>query len=127
MLENQTYPLSFLFVLLTVSAVGLAIFGCVVPVLAEDGGNAVRLLSMFSLGGAAGGVVGVFMGCYHIDRWSGVFICGLLGAVIGAPTTCLFFADTNSFPRLLTSQMVGAAWILFLAALLRFGIRKETE
>ena len=125
MRQNRTYPLYFLFVLVTVCAVAVTMLTHVLPALASAGPR--TTIKTLITGGVAGAVLGMIMGAYRIDRGMGILVCANLGLVIGGLVTLLFHVDADAFPRLIASQVGGAVLIVFLAALLRFGIRNETE
>ena len=125
--HHKTYPLSFLFVLVTICAVGAGILANLISAFngATIGTN--QLQQTLVAGGFCGAILGFIMGCYRVDRGSGIFICGALGTMIGAVATCLYHVPADAFAKLLAAQIGGAVLILFLAAILRFGIRKDTE
>lgn len=125
MRENKTYPLYFLFVLVTVCAVAIAMLTHILPALGNIGID--TILGTAIIGGVAGAALGLIMGAYRIDRGMGILVCGNLGLIIGSFVTLLFHVDSEAFPQLVASQVGGAVLIVFLAAILRFGIRNETE
>lgn len=127
MSEKKTYPLSFLFVIVTICAVIIAMFVTFLPALYDASVGKHVFAGAFLWGGLAGGILGMIMGCYRINRGYGVLICGVLGVLVGSTTTCLVLVDADSFPRLVTSQVGGSVLIVFLAALVRFGVRKEND
>jgi hypothetical protein len=124
MRENRTYPLSFLFILVTMCAVMLGMLA-----------NTARSLDVVAkavasatvAGALVGMVLGVILGCYHLRRGRGILWGGLMGLIMGGSCSCFYFVDQEVFPKLVVSQIGGAVMILFLAAIFRYGIRNEAE
>ena len=125
--DKKTYPLSFLFVIVTICAVIIAMCVTFLPAFHDISVGKSVFAKALAWGGLGGGILGMIMGCYRIHRGYGVLVCGLIGVFVGSITSCLVLVDADSFPKLVTSQVGGSVLILFLAALLRFGVRKEID
>lgn len=124
MAENKTFPLYFLFVLVTFVAVALAMYAAVINNLDLTFSAAINVTG---LGAIVGFSLGLLVGLYHVRQIWGAALGGLLGTLLGSGVVCLYFVDENAFPKLVTAQVGGSVFILFLAALLRFGVRTESE
>ena len=115
--SGRGYPLSALLLLVTASAVILAVVAPVVRGPREAGWD--ELLAASIGGGVALSVLGSFLGLFHYSRWRGV-LCGIpLGGVLGLLLGPLIYVPPRSFPEVLLTALGGAVVIVGVAVVAR--------
>ncbi len=125
MKQKQTYPLYFLFVLVTICAVLMGMLVTVIPSLLSSSWGGVSIATSIVLTGLFTAVLGILIGLHHVNRSMGVMYGGSLGFVLGAGVSPLFFVDEQHFGQLLATQIGGAILLLCVAACLSLGRRRD--
>jgi len=115
--SGRAYPLSALLLLVTASAVIMAVAAPIVRVPREAGLG--ELLGAAIAGGVLLAVLGSLLGLFHHSRWRGVLWGGLLGGVLGVLLGPLIFVPPASFPEVLLPALGGALVIVGVAAVAR--------
>ena len=115
--SGRGYPLSALLLLVTASAVIMAVVAPILRGPREAGWG--ELLGAAIFGGVLLVVLGSLLGLFHYSRWRGVLWGGLVGGVLGLLLGPLIFVPPASFPEVLLTALGGAVVIVGVAAVAR--------
>ena len=123
-MQTKTYPLYFLFVLVTICAVLAAMLVTVVPSLRRSHWSIDYVATWIVSAGLLTAALGTLVGRHHVNRVKGTLFGGSLGFVLGAAVGPLFFVNERHFGQLLAAQIGGAILLVCVAACLSLGIRR---
>ncbi len=126
MKQKQTYPLYFLFVLVTICAVLMGMLVTVIPSLLSSSWGGVSIATCIILTGAFTAIMGILIGRHHVNRTIGTMYGGTLGFVLGAAVSLLFFVDEQHFGQLLAVQIGGAILLVCVSACLSLGRQRDS-
>ena len=115
--SGRGFPLSALLLLVTASAVIMAVVAPILRGPREAGWG--ELLGAAIFGGVLLVVLGSLLGLFHYSRWRGVLWGGLVGGVLGLLLGPLIFVPPASFPEVLLTALGGAVVIVGVAAVAR--------
>lgn len=115
--SGRGYPLSALLLLVTASAVVMAVAAPILRGPRQAG--LVELVAASIAGGVLLGGLGLLLGLFHYSRWRGVLWGGLLGGVLGLLLGPLIFVTPAGFPEVLLTAVGGALVIVGVAAVAR--------
>ena len=115
--SGRGYPLSALLLLVTASAVIMAVAAPIVRGPREAGWG--ELLAASIGGGVLLGVLGSLLGLFHYSRWRGVLCGAPLGGLLGLLLGPLLFVPPASFPEVALTALGGALVIVGVAAVAR--------
>lgn len=124
--QPKTYPLYFLFVLVTICAVLAAMLVTVIPSLLSSRWSIEYVATWMVSGGLLTAALGTLVGRHHVNRAKGAIYGGTLGFVLGAVVSVLFFVNEQHFGQLLAAQIGGAILLVCVAAYLSLGIRRNS-
>jgi hypothetical protein len=122
---RQGYPLVSLFILVALCAI---LLGMATPLGFEvhhgTVGAAEVIVASF-LGAVILGVLGTIVGIYHHRRLHGVFLGGVVGAMLGLVCGPMFFISRGSFTQVLLTSLGGSALLLIVGVVIRLNSQKR--
>ncbi len=126
MKPTQTYPLYYLFILVTICAVLAAMLVTVIPSLLDGGWSIGYIATWIVVAGILSAILGTLVGLYHVNRARGIIYGATLGFVLGSTVSLLFFVDQRYLGQLLAAQIGGAILLVCVTACLSLGIRRNS-
>ena len=125
MKRKQTYPLYFLFLLVTICAVLTGMLVTVIPSMLSHRWGGDSIATWIVATGSFAAILGSLIGRHHVNRVLGTTYGGSLGFVLGAAVSLLFFVDEQHFTQLLVVQIGGAILLVCVAACLSLGRKRD--